>query len=76
MELHYRLRPRLREIAADRLAADHGLGLDEHPEKSRRLLGDEAWALLRPDREPPEDRFGPGMPLPELERIVAAVERL
>lgn len=76
MELHYRLRIRLREIAADRLAADHGLALDDDHEAARRLLGDEAWALLRPDREPPEDRFGLGMALPDLERVVAAVERL
>jgi hypothetical protein len=76
MEFHYQLRPRLRQIAADRLAANHGIALDEDPESARRLLGDEPWELLRPDREPPEDRFGPGAPLLELELIVTAVERL
>jgi hypothetical protein len=39
----------------------------------RALLGEELWELLRPDRRPPEDRLGPGLPLPQLQ---AAVERL
>jgi hypothetical protein len=76
LELHHRFRPRLRRIAADRLAANHGVDLDEGTESAKRLLGDEAWEFLRPDREPPADRFGPGMPLAKLERIVSAVERL
>lgn len=77
MELHYLLRPRLREIAADRLRAHHGLLLgEEGDEATRHLLGDEAWRLLRPDRPEPADRFGPGIPLSELERIVAVLEQL
>ena len=76
LELHHRLRPRLRGIAADRLVANHGVLLDEQTGSAKRLLGEEAWEFLRPDREPPADRFGPGMPLPALERIVTAVERL
>lgn len=74
LELHYRLRPRLREITADRLATNHSVAMDEATESTRRLLGDEAWELLRPDREPPRDRLGPGMSVAELERIVTAVE--
>jgi len=76
LELHYRLRLRLRGIAEDRLAASHGVLLDQQTGSARRLLGDEAWEFLRPDREPPADRSAPGMPLPELERIVTAVEGL
>ncbi|MDP9331678.1 MAG: hypothetical protein M3P11_13725 [Actinomycetota bacterium] len=76
LELHHYLRPRLRVIAADRLAATHGVMLDEQTGLAKRLLGQEAWKFLRPDREPPADRLGPGMLLPELERIVTAVERL
>jgi hypothetical protein len=76
LELHHRLRPRLRGIAADRLAANHGVLLDEQTRSAKQLLGEEAWELLRPDREPAADRFGPGMSLSELERIVTAVERL
>jgi hypothetical protein len=76
MESHHQLRPRLRQIAADRLAAGHGVALDDDPGTARRLLGDGPWELLRPDRRPPEDRSEPGVPLPELERIVTALERL
>jgi hypothetical protein len=74
--LHFRLRPRLRAVAADRLAAGHGVSLDLDPETSRRLLGDEAWGLLRADRQPPPRRQGSAISTPELERIVSAVERL
>ena len=74
--LHFRLRPRLRAIAADRLAADHGVSLDVDPDTSRRLLGDEAWELLRADRQPPPRRQGSAISTPQLERIVSAVERL
>jgi hypothetical protein len=76
LELYSRVRPWLREIAADRLWANHGVLLDQQTESARRLLGDEGWELLRSDREPPVDRFGPGMPLNSLARIVTAVERL
>ena len=74
--LHFRLRPRLRAIAADRLAAGHGVSLDVDPDASRRLLGDEAWELLRADRQPPLRRQGSAISTPQLERIVSALERL
>jgi hypothetical protein len=76
MELHHQLRRRLRRLAQDRLAADHGVDMDADPEAARRLLGDEAWDLLRPDRVAPADRFGPGMPVEGVTRIVTAVEEL
>ena len=76
MELHHQLRRRLRRLAADRLAAGHGVDLDGDPDASRRILGDETWDLLRPDRVAPEDRFGPGMPVEGVSRIVATVEDL
>ena len=73
--LHHQLRPRLRAIAEDRLAADHGVALDRDPDASRRVLGDEAWQLLRADREPPSRRDG-GISTADLERIVSALEKL
>ena len=76
LELHHRLRRRLRRLAADRLAAEHGVDLDADRDASRSLLGAEAWDLLRPDHEPPEDRFGPGMPIEDVTKIVTAVEDL
>jgi len=32
--------------------------------------------LVRPDREPPELRFGPGVRAAELSQVVAALERI
>jgi hypothetical protein len=76
MELHHQFRRRMRRLAQGRLAVDHGVDMDGDPEAARRLLGDEAWGLLRPDLEPPSDRFGPGMPVEGVTRIVDAVEGL
>src|SRR6266404_4315489 len=48
-EVHARLLPQLRDVAAARLADRHDTALtDAHD-----LLGDEAWELLRPDRPVP-----------------------
>jgi hypothetical protein len=76
LELHHRFRRRLRRLAADRLTVEHGVDLDADRDAARSLLGEEAWDLLRPDHEPPEDRFGPGMPIEDIRRIVTAVEDL
>jgi len=76
LELHHSFRRRLRRLAADRLAAEHGVDLDADGDAARSLLGAEAWDLLRPDHEPPEDRFGPGMPVEDVTKIVTAVEDL
>jgi hypothetical protein len=76
LELHHRFRRRLRRLAADRLTVEHGVDLDADRDAARSLLGEEAWDLLRPDHEPPEDRFGPGMPIEDIKRIVTAVEDL
>lgn len=75
-DVHYRLRPVLREIAGGLLAARRGVDLDGQPEQARALLGDEAWELLRPDREAPRDRHGAGLELGAIDRIVTAVEAL
>ena len=70
---HRRLLPLLRTAAAARLASHHGIELERRPEAARDLLGEEVWELLRPDRPPPADRHGPGVPQ---ERLVAVIERL
>ena len=76
LELHHRFRRRLRRLAADRLAAEHGVDLDTDRDAARSLLGADAWDLLRPDHVSPEDRFGPGMPIEDVTKIVTAVEDL
>lgn len=72
-DLHARLRPTLRAIAAHRLASRRNVDLDREPERARELLGEDAWELVRADRPPPEDRFDRGIPR---ERLRAIVERL
>jgi hypothetical protein len=71
-DFHYRLRPLLRQLAADRLYGHYGFELDRDPERARELLGDELWQLVSPERQVGR-RTGPGLPPAEL---TAHVERL
>jgi hypothetical protein len=75
-DLHFRLRPTLRRIASELLRSRRGIDLDREPEAARRALGDETWQLVRPDREPPPERFGPGIELSSLRTVVGALEAL
>jgi hypothetical protein len=74
-DLHFRLRPVLREIAESRLER-RGVRLDSESPRVRELLGDELWELTAADREPSAYRQAPGVPLEELERTVERLERL
>ena len=71
--LPVRLRQTLREVATQRLAERRGLELDE---AGPDVLTAETWALLRPDREPPRDRHGPGMPVARLAVILDELESI
>ena len=51
-DLHFRLRPRIREIAASRLADRRGIDLERRPDAAREVLDEAVWELVRPDREP------------------------
>jgi hypothetical protein len=64
------LRPRLREIADQRLAAQ---GLRLRSEEARRVLGEEAWLAL--ERPPQGDKFAPP-PEGELAGVIGALERV
>lgn len=75
-DLHFRLRPTVRALAAGLLRSRRGVDLDGSPEHARALLGDETWQLVRDDRPAPRDRRGPGIDLARLERVVASLERL
>jgi len=75
-DLHFRLRPTLRRIASELLHSRRGIDLDTDPERARRALGDEAWELVRIDRPPPEDRFGPGIEIAALHRVVDSLEAI
>jgi hypothetical protein len=73
-DVHFRLRPRLRQIAAQLLATRRSIELDASPEAARRALGDELWELVRADREPPRRRDAPGLDLTAAGRIITALE--
>jgi hypothetical protein len=67
-DLHMRLLPILRDIAAARL------------ERTGRRPSEDTlgrwWELLRPDRPAPAERFARGIPEPELRALVADLERM
>ena len=72
-DLHFRLRPLLRDVATHRLAR-HGLELDGGSPAVPAALGEELWELVRPDRPAPRDRSAPGIGLPRLEAALHALE--
>jgi hypothetical protein len=72
-DLHFRLRPVLREIGGT-LLERHGLRLDSGDPEVRERLGDDLWEIVRPDREPPENRHAPGPGLVAMRRVVERLE--
>ena len=74
-DVHFRLRPTLRDIAAEGLGV-RGLRLDEGGPVVEEALGEELWELVRPDREPPPRRFDPGLEEAEVRRVVERLEAL
>lgn len=64
-----RLQPLLTDVTAHRLRRDHGVDLTEQRDVARRLLGDEAWALLT---DAPHRQVSPA----RIERTITAIERL
>ncbi len=75
-DVHYRLRPALREVAEHRLATRRGIDLERAPEAAQAVLGDETWAIVRPDRERPAYHHAPGVTLERVRLAVEALERI
>jgi hypothetical protein len=73
-DLHHRLVPRLRTIAAGLLQARRRVSLDADPAHAELILGNEAWSLVRADRSPPEDRLARGLPPDALSRVLDSLE--
>jgi hypothetical protein len=73
-DLHFRLRPTLRETASGLLAVRRGIDLDRQPDRARAVLGDDAWQLVRPDLEPPTDRLARGIDPETLRTVIEALE--
>ena len=75
-DLHFRLVPRIRSIAAGLLASRRRLALDADPDAARRILSDETWELVREGRPTPEDRLARGLPAADLRRVVESLENV
>jgi len=73
-DLHHRLAPRLRGVAAGLLLSRRRISLSDHPDEARRILGDETWEIVRPDRQPPEDRLARGISPQGLAGVVDSLE--
>ena len=70
---HTQLRPLVLEIAEARLAR-RGVRVDG--DEARRLLGPQAWDLVRPDRHAPPDDRAAGIAPSELEAMLDRLEAL
>jgi hypothetical protein len=75
-DLHFRLRPQLREIASAGLAVQSGIELDREPERAQQRLSPETWELVRPDRPRPEGAGVTGISRQSLTAVVAELERI
>ena len=75
-DLHYRLRPRLRAIVTSRLADRRGIDVERQPEAAQAAVEPVVWELVRPDRQPPHDRHGPGLGLPRLREVMEGLDHI
>jgi hypothetical protein len=75
-DLHYRLRPRVREVAASRLADRRGIDLERRPDAAHAVLDEAVWELVRPDRPAPRDHHAPGLGLPGLRAVMEGLDRI
>ena len=74
-DLHLRLRPILREIAADGLRR-RGVELDAQPQAAQALLAPDTWEVVRPDRPRPDDAFARGLAPARLNAVLDDLEAL
>jgi len=75
-DVHYRLRPLVREVARHRLAARRGLVLDSGSDAVRTALGEDLWELVQPDRTPPRHHHDPGLRVRDIRAAVETLERI
>ena len=75
-DLHFRLRPVVREIAAAGLAAQSGIELERTPERAHERLSPATWELVRPERPRPERGGQTGIATKSLDEIVTELERI
>jgi hypothetical protein len=75
-DVHFRLRPRVVELATELLHTRRGINLRTDPDGARAVLGGDVWSLVAPDRPTPTDRHAPGIDEAEAERILIALEQI
>jgi hypothetical protein len=75
-ELRTRFVPLVRQIASAILARRHGVVLEREPHRAAGLLGERLGGLLDADWEPAGGRFGRGLPIDELRRVIEELEAL
>jgi hypothetical protein len=75
-DVHFRLRPLLRDVATAGLAMQSGIDLDRQPERARERLSPETWELVRPDRPRPERGQTTGIDTASLTAVVDELERI
>lgn len=75
-DVHFRLRPTVRDVAAQRLWAKHAVDIETDRDRAQALLGAGVWELARPDRPPPSDPFAPGLGVRGVELVVAELEQV
>jgi len=73
---HRKFLPFLRTVAAARLATRHGVELERRPDVARRLLGEQVWELLRPERPAPADRLATGLRREQIAAVIDQLEKL
>jgi hypothetical protein len=75
-DLHFRLRPQFREIAAAGLAIQAGIELDREPDRAKAKLSPQTWELVHPDRPRPEGVGTSGIDTASLTAVVTELERI
>jgi hypothetical protein len=74
-DVHFRLRPLLRSLAAG-LLLRRGVDLERSPERAEAILGPDLWALVAPGVAAPDDRTAPGISIETVERSIDTLERV
>jgi len=75
-DVHFRLRPLLRDIATAGLAMQSGIDLDRQPVRACERLSPETWELVRPERPRPERGKTTGIETASLAAVVDELERI
>jgi hypothetical protein len=76
-DFHTRLRPVLADISRHVLS-ERGIQLDApvQRERAEAVLGTPTYEIVRPDAEPPQERFAPGISRREVESVVGTLRSL